>query len=103
MVLVNGSNLFTLPQLGTYRILCNSGRRPYSEYDFDMFYNHETVPVPHQNSLTIDVYVYEMIATNPSKLYYPAAAAFFQSLIGFVLVLTTNAIVRKVEPEMAMF
>jgi ABC-type polysaccharide transport system permease subunit len=44
-----------------------------------------------------------MIARNPSKLYYPAAAAFFQSLIGFVLVLTTNAIVRKVEPEMAMF
>ncbi|MGI6371888.1 MAG: ABC transporter permease [Caldicoprobacterales bacterium] len=72
--------------------------------DFDMFYNlRNGASAAYQNSLTIDVYVYEMIASNPSKLYYPAAAAFFQSLIGFVLVLTTNAIVRKVEPEMAMF
>ncbi len=82
----------------------DSGRRPYSERRFDMFYNlRNGASAAYQNSLTIDVYVYEMIATNPSKLYYPAAAAFFQSLIGFVLVLTTNAIVRKVEPEMAMF
>ena len=72
--------------------------------DFDMFYIlRNGASAAYQNSLTIDVYVYEMIASTPSKLYYPAAAAFFQSLIGFVLVLTTNAIVRKVEPEMAMF
>lgn len=72
--------------------------------DFDMFYNlRNGASAAYQNSLTIDVYVYEMIKSNPSKLYYPAAAAFFQSLIGFVLVLTTNSIVRKVEPEMAMF
>lgn len=72
--------------------------------DFDMFYNlRNGASAAYQNSLTIDVYVYEMIKTNPSKLHYPAAAAFFQSLIGFVLVLTTNGIVRKVEPDMAMF
>ncbi len=72
--------------------------------DFDMFYNlRNGASAAYQNSLTIDVYVYEMISTNPSKLYYPAAAAFFQSLIGFILVLTTNYIVRKIEPDMAMF
>lgn len=72
--------------------------------DFDMFYNlRNGAGTPYQASLTIDVYVYELIKTAPAKLHYPAAAAFFQSLIGFVLVMTTNGIVRKVQPEMAMF
>jgi len=53
-------------------------------------------------TLVIDVYVYQALRTG-QPLGLPSAAAFFQSCIGFILVLTTNAIVRKIEPDMAMF
>jgi ABC-type polysaccharide transport system permease subunit len=36
-------------------------------------------------------------------LGYAAAGAFFQSTVGFVLVLVTNMIVRRVEPDMSLF
>jgi ABC-type polysaccharide transport system permease subunit len=38
-----------------------------------------------------------------SPLGYPAAAAFLQSLFGFILILVTNYIVRKTRPELALF
>ncbi len=71
--------------------------------DFDMFY---TLPngsgVLRNVYTTLDVYVYNAIKTG-AQLGMPSAAALFQSVVGFVLVLTTNAIVNKVQPEMAMF
>jgi putative aldouronate transport system permease protein len=71
--------------------------------DFDMFYSLPNGAGAVRNAtLTIDVYVYTAMRTG-QPLGLPAAAAFFQSVIAFVLVLTTNAIVRKVEPDMAMF
>jgi ABC-type polysaccharide transport system permease subunit len=36
-------------------------------------------------------------------LGYPAAAAFLQSVLGFILILVTNYAVRKTRPEMALF
>jgi ABC-type polysaccharide transport system permease subunit len=36
-------------------------------------------------------------------LGYPAAAAFVQSVVGFVLILVTNYVVRRTRPEMALF
>jgi len=53
-------------------------------------------------STTLDVYVYNTMKTG-SQLGLAAAAGFFQAVVGFTLVLTTNLIVRKVSPEMAMF
>ena len=53
-------------------------------------------------TLVIDVYVYQAMRTG-QPMGLPAAAALFQSSIAFILVLTTNAIVRKIEPDMAMF
>jgi putative aldouronate transport system permease protein len=71
--------------------------------DFDMFYSLPNGAGAVKNAtLTIDVYVYTSMRTG-QPLGLPAAAAFFQSVIAFILVLTTNAIVRKVEPDMAMF
>lgn len=71
--------------------------------DFDMFY---TLPngsgMLRNASLVIDVYVYNTLRT-ATNLSLPAAAAFFQSTVGFFLVLITNGIVRKVQPDMAMF
>ena len=50
----------------------------------------------------IDTYVYNALR-NSSDLGMPAAAGLFQSLVGFILVLSTNLIIRKVDPERALF
>lgn len=71
--------------------------------DFDMFY---TLPngaaLVKDVTYTLDVFVYNMLRSG-SPLGYPAAAAFLQSIVGFFLILITNAIVRKTRPEMALF
>lgn len=87
-------SLITMTMLNLGRIFCS---------DFGLFYQ-----VP-QNSgalfsatQTIDTYVYRaMIATG--GLGRSAAAGFFQSIVGFLLVMGANAIVRKVSRENAMF
>lgn len=71
--------------------------------DFDMFYSLPNGSGPLRKvSTTLDVYVYNTMKTG-SQLGLAAAAGFFQAIVGFTLVLTTNLIVRKVSPEMAMF
>lgn len=71
--------------------------------DFDMFYSLPNGSGPLKSvSTTLDVYVYNTMKTG-AQLGLAAAAAFFQSIVGFTLVLTTNLIVRRVSPEMAMF
>lgn len=71
--------------------------------DFDMFY---TLPngaaVVKDVTYTLDVFVYNMLRSG-SPLGYPAAAAFLQSTLGFILILITNFIVRKTRPELALF
>lgn len=77
------------------------GKMFYS--DFGLFYQ-----VPMQSGMlssvtqTIDVYVFNGLASN-SNIGMTAAAGFYQSIVGFVLVLGSNAIVRKVSKENAMF
>lgn len=71
--------------------------------DFDMFY---TLPngaaVVKDVTTTLDVFVYSMLR-NASPIGYPAAAAFLQSVVGFILILVTNYIVRKTRPELSLF
>ncbi len=71
--------------------------------DFDMFY---TLPAGsafvRDVTTTIDVYVFNMLRST-APLGYPAAVALVQSVVGFVLIIVTNYIVRKVQPEMALF
>lgn len=71
--------------------------------DFGLFYQ-----VPMNSGLlydvttTIDVYVYKsLILLN--DVGRSAAAGFFQSICGFILVLTANFIVTKVDKENALF
>jgi len=77
------------------------GRIFYS--DFGLFYQ---VPM-NQGMLfpvtqTIDTYVYRgLVQLNDITL--SAATGFFQSLIGFVLIMSTNLIVRKIDPENSLF
>lgn len=87
-------SLITMTMLNLGRIFCS---------DFGLFYQ-----VP-QNSgalfgvtQTIDTYVYRaMIATG--GIGRSAAAGFFQSVVGFALVMGANALVRKISRENAMF
>lgn len=71
--------------------------------DFDMFY---TLPngaaLVKDVTYTLDVFVYSMLRSG-TPLGYPAAAAFLQSLLGFILILITNSIVRRTRPELALF
>ena len=94
----------TLPGLKTTIItltLMSVGRIFYS--DFGLFYQ-----VP-QNSgalfnvtQTIDTYVYRGLM-ELNDVGMSAAAGLYQSLVGFVLVLIANAIVRKVDSDNAFF
>ena len=49
----------------------------------------------------INTYVYRALKTG--SLSRSTAVNLFQSLVGLVLVITTNTIVRKVSPENSMF
>lgn len=77
------------------------GRIFYS--DFGLFYQ---VP-QNQGALfsvtnTIDTYVYRGLL-ELGDISMSSAAGLYQSIVGFVLVLGANLIIRKVEPDSAMF
>ena len=94
----------TLPMLKPVIItltLLAIGRIFYS--DFGLFYQ---VPMNtgllYDTTNTIDTYVYRgLLETN--DIGRASAAGFIQSILGFALVLGTNAIVRAVEKEQALF
>lgn len=71
--------------------------------DFGLFYQ-----VPMNSGVlfnvtqTIDTYVYRGLMTN-SNIGMSSAAGLFQSVIGFCLVITANAIVRRKSAENALF
>ncbi|WZL79031.1 ABC transporter permease subunit [Eubacteriales bacterium mix99] len=71
--------------------------------NFDLFYqvplnSGQLYPVTN----TIDVFVYNMLRTS-NNVSLSSAAGFFQSLCGFILVVTVNWITRKIDPDLAMF
>ena len=89
-----------LPQLITLLIL-SIGRIFAS--DFGLFYQ-----VPQSSGAifnvtqTIDTYVYRALIS-AGGIGRSSAAGVFQSIVGFVLVMTANGIVRKISSENAMF
>ena len=82
-------------------VMMNVGRIFYS--DFGLFYQ-----VPQNSGAlfnvtnTIDTYVYRSLMSS-GGLGRSAAAGFFQSIVGFLLVVTMNMIVRKINRESAVF
>lgn len=94
----------TLPNIRTMIIILlimNVGRIFNS--DFGLFYN-----VP-QNSgslypvtQVIDTYVYRAYA-NTHNIGMSSAAGLLQNIVGFICIIGTNAIVRKVDPESVLF
>lgn len=94
----------TLPLLTSIVImmsLISLGQVMYS--DFGLFYL-----IPKNSGLlysvtsTIDTYVYNGM-TNLTNLGATSAVAFYQSFVGFVLVISANALVRKISVEDALF
>ncbi len=77
------------------------GRIFYS--DFGLFY---FIPmntgVLFKVTNTIDTYVYRALKTT-GDIGMASAAGLYQSVIGFILVLTANRIVKKVDPENSIF
>lgn len=94
----------TLPGLrGTIitLVLLNIGRMFYT--DFGLFYQ-----VPMRSGLissvtdTIDVFVYKGL-TQLNDIGRSSAAGFMQSVLGFLMVLLANYIVRKIDEDNALF
>lgn len=81
--------------------LMSIGRIFYS--DFGLFYQ-----VPRNSGLlysttnVIDTYVYRGLMEQ-SNIGMSAAAGFYQSIVGFIIVLAANLAVRKISPEDALF
>ena len=81
--------------------LMNIGRIFYS--DFGLFYQ-----VPRNSGMiysttnVIDTYVYRGLMEQ-SNIGMSAAAGFYQSIVGFILVLAANMVVRKFSRENALF
>ncbi len=71
--------------------------------DFGLFYQ---VPMNSGTLLdvtnTIDTYVYRGL-TQTNNIGMSSAAGLYQSVVGFVLVLTANLIVRRIDDESALF
>lgn len=94
----------TIPSLKSTVItlfILNVGRIFYS--DFGLFYQ-----VPKNSGLiynvtqTIDTFVYNQLMNN-NNIGMSSAAGFYQSIIGFVLIIVANKIVSKLSPDDAMF
>lgn len=71
--------------------------------DFGLFYNvtmNSTLLYPTTD--VIDTFVYRSLI-NLGDIGMSAAATFYQSVVGFLLVIATNCIVRKIDSESALF
>lgn len=71
--------------------------------DFGLFYQiPRNSGVLYSVTQTIDVYVYNALMKN-SNYGMSSAASLFQSVVGFILVVITNAIARKTNRDSALF
>ncbi len=83
------------------QVLLSIGRLFYS--DFGLFYQVPQNMGPLFDATNvIDTYVYRTLV-NVGDIGMSAAAGLYQSGVGFVLVLVSNLIVRKIDPEKSLF
>ncbi len=94
----------TLPLLKpTVVLLCLFGLGGILKGSFDLFYNLiGTNSVLYSQTDIIDTYVFRSLV---GQFNFPqgAAVGLYQSVFGLVVVLTVNAIVKKIDPENALF
>lgn len=57
-----------------------------------------------ESTLTLDVYVYRsLMSGSPTSFAQSSAAGLFQSVVGFILLVFANNVIKKISPERAMF
>lgn len=95
----------TLPMLKPMMIILTimaMGRM--ANADFGMFYNLPMGSGPlMQVTEVFDTYVFRMLMGGTADMGVTAAASLFQSALGFILIFSSNMIVRKISPENALF
>ena len=94
----------TLPMLRpTFVLLFLFGLGGILRGSFDLFYNLiGTNSVLYPQTDIIDTYVFRSLVGN-YNFSMGAAVGFYQSVFGLILVYTVNMIVRKIEPDYALF
>jgi len=94
----------TLPMLKpTFILLLLFGLGGILKGSFDLFYNLiGTNSVLYPQTDIIDTYVFRSLV-GQFNFSMGAAVGFYQSLFGLILVFTVNLIVRKIEPDSALF
>lgn len=94
----------TLPMLKpTMILLILFGLGGILKGSFDLFYNLiGTNSVLYPQTDIIDTFVFRSLV-GQFNFSQGAAVGFYQSIFGLILVLTVNAIVKKIEPESALF
>ena len=71
--------------------------------DFGLFYQiPRNSGVLYNVTRTLDVYIYQMLMQN-SDYSMSTAASFYQAIVGFVLIVAANAVVRKVDRNSSIF
>ncbi len=73
--------------------------------DFGLFYQvPQNSGALYSTTSVINTYVFNMMKSgSANSLGMSSAAALYQSVVGFVLVVAANAVVHKIDPEKAMF
>jgi putative aldouronate transport system permease protein len=107
---VDGANRFqqaiyiTLPlllPLVTVNVLLAIGRIFFA--DFGLFYNvTRNQGMLYSTTDVIDTFIYRAL-TETRNIGFAAAGGFLRAVVGFVLVLTSNIIARRIHPERALF
>ncbi len=108
---VDGANIFqqiryiTLPQLKpTFIILLLYALGGIMKGQFELFYQMiGNNGVLYNITDIIDTYVYRIATTQPLSIGLGTAAGLYQSIFGFVLIVVTNWIVKRKNPEYALF
>lgn len=71
--------------------------------DFNMFYNLTgNSPLLYAKTDIIETYVYRALSSS-GDIGMAAAAGLYQSVLGFIIIMTVNTIIRKTNPDYALF
>ena len=94
----------TLPALVPIMIITTLlaiGRIFYADFGM-FFYVTRDSPLLYPTTDVIDTYVFRALRVN-ADIGMAAATGFYQSVVGFLLVLLSNWVVKRIDPERSLF
>ena len=84
-------------------VLCIINVGKIMHADFGLFYNLPmNSSVLYSKTDVLDTYVYRALMTM-NDVGMSSAASFYQAVVGFILVVATNLIVKKIDPDSGLF